>query len=266
MRVDFARLLFWMAMAGVGFAPLARAQEVDGRTSEFAVTDKWSVTLGAGVAAQPRYEGAKRLHLTPVPLVALGYDNRVFLGAGGVSINLADPGPWRFGPTVGIRGGRQESDDSQLRGLGDLQTALTGGVFAEYRWQNLTFAAQINQAMTHSKYGATARLGVQYRFALVPGRLTGSIGPSISFGDRQYEQTLFGITDEQARRSAYARYTPGAGLKEFGLSGELTWRLTDHIFLRNFAALRYLAGSAGDSPIVRRKLQPVVGTGIAYRF
>lgn len=257
----FVSLGMVVMIAGLASCPQqADAQETSG--------GKWSAMVGAGVAVAPRYDGAKNFHLTPVPMVTLSYDNRVFLSGGGLTINLADRNSaWRYGPLLGVRRGRDESDDGQLRGLGDIDTALTGGVFVEYRWQNWNFAAQLSQAVTDTKYGATAKLGAQYRFTVLPGRLTGSVGPELVLGDRQYQQTWFGISEAQARRAGRTRYTPGAGLKEVGLSAELTWRLTEHLYLRSFASLRVLAGTGpSDSPLVRREFQPVIGSGIVYRF
>ena len=51
-----------------------------------------------------------------------------------------------------------------------------------------------------------------------------------------------------------------------GLHASLTYRYSEHIYLRAFGAIKELTGGVADSPIVQNKTPLLVGIGAAYHF
>src|SRR5258708_14124672 len=99
--------------------------------------------LGAGVGFAPRFEGSnhERAHLAPVVHLAYG---PVFFGLGGLGVNLYRDPRWRFGANLAFGGGRRESADDRLPGLGDVDPTVLPGPFPLYQTRQVPARAHIS--------------------------------------------------------------------------------------------------------------------------
>jgi outer membrane scaffolding protein for murein synthesis (MipA/OmpV family) len=228
--------------------------------------EPWNVTLGIGVAGVPTYDGAERYYARPVPLVHINYRGPFFLGRTGLGANVVPLQGLRIGPSFAYGGGRKESDDPHLAGLGDVQPAILAGLFATYDLGPVRFGAVIRQAVTHERDGLQGRVGVAYRWRLDDERLLFSAGPALALGNARYMRTYFGVTAAQSAASGLPEFTPHGGVKDVALEFSLTYRVTDHILLQSFGAVREFVGDSANSPIVESKTQGQVGLGVAYHF
>ncbi len=226
----------------------------------------WSVTLGAGIAVAPTYPGASTDEAQLAPLAEIRYGERLSLGPLGVRVALIDWRGFRAGPVLGFEGGRRESDDPHLAGLGDISASLTAGAFAAYRIGSLSILATARQAITHTGYGLDGLATVEYRRALVRDTLYMSIGPSVQFANARHQQTWFGVSPSQSAASGLPSYTAGGGIDTVGVHAMLTYRLSEHLLWRFFADARTLSGDAAASPIVERRSDSRAGIGLAYHF
>lgn len=226
----------------------------------------WSVTLGAGIADVPRYPGADSDRARLVPLVEIRYGGRLFLGPFGLGVNAIDWNGFRAGPVLGFEGGRQESDDPHLAGLGDISPSITGGLFAAYRIGPFDILGTVRQAINHTDYGLGGLAELDYRHALLRDSLYLRIGPQVEFADARHEQTWFGVTASQSAVSGLEPYTPAGGVSSVGAHASLTFRASEHVLWRFFADARRLSRDAADSPVVERRTDGLAGLGFAYRF
>lgn len=226
----------------------------------------WTGALGLGLDVAPRYPGANKDRLRPVPLIAIDHDNRLFLGPLGLGIAAVRWGGFRAGPVLGFHGGRKQSDDPHLAGLGDISTSITAGVFAAYAAGPVEISATARQAVSHSTNGLSGLLQVNFRHAFVAQRTRLAIGPDLEFGNGDFERTWFGVSPEQSAASGLSVYAPRAGINRVGLHAGLTHRASQHILCRFFVKMDHITGDAGRSPIVERRTQVLVGAGIAYHF
>jgi outer membrane protein len=278
-RPVLGKALWWLGMLLVSFvlwiglavATVALAQDVG--TQELETEDLagghhargWDVTLGGGIGVAPSYDGASKYTIRPIPFASIKYGDLLTLGASGISLNVLGSGPLHAGPVIGYMGGRKESDDSHLRGLGNVSAAGTAGMFATYEYGAFEFEGTARQSVTRTSEGFVAELEAAYKHRLAP-RTVMQIGPVVDIIDGNYAQTFFGVTAQQSRNSGLRVYTPSAGVKDVGLNFAVTYRLSDHIILRGFAGVKELVGDAGNSPIVRQKTQGSAGFGAAYHF
>ena len=230
------------------------------------VPQDWDVTIGVGVGAEPTFPGASAYRASPIPLVSIKYRNLFFLGPGGLGVNLVNWNGLRAGPLVGYGRGRDQSDDPHLNGLGDIARTVTGGGFISYTAGPIRVAGTLRQALTHSSYGLTGRLQLDYRQPLIPRKLFFEAGPEVDFANDQYARTWFGVSPGQSAASGLPVFTPGGGVKDVGANANLTYRYTQHNLLRGFVDVRELVGDIADSPIVQSKTQALVGAGVAYHF
>ncbi len=226
----------------------------------------WNVTLGAGIAAAPRYPGADTDRTRLVPLGEVVYRNLIFLGPAGLGANLIDAGGWRAGPVIGLMPGRAETRDPQLTGLGDIQTSVSAGVFLRYRAGPFEVGGTVREAITHTQNGLRGLLQADYRVTSPRTRLQVFLGPDLEFANARYSQTWFGVTPLQSEDSGLPVFTPGGGVKDVGAHATLTYRYTDHVLLRAFANLKQFTGDITNSPLVERRTQLLIGAGLAYHF
>jgi outer membrane scaffolding protein for murein synthesis (MipA/OmpV family) len=225
----------------------------------------WDLVIGGGVGARPTYEGSKSYEAVPIPFVALTYDDLVSLSPEGIRVNVVRLGGFTAGPVLGYLGGRKESDDTALRGLGNVQSSVTGGGFVTYEMRPFELSATIRQSIVHSKNGLEAELQASYGLKLSDS-FGLRIGPEIAFSDGRYNQTFFGVTAAQSRASGLHVFTPSGGVKDVGLQASLLYKLDDRWGLRGISSIKELVGDAGSSPIVHSRTQVFTGLGIAYRF
>jgi outer membrane scaffolding protein for murein synthesis (MipA/OmpV family) len=253
-RVVGAGLLSILAVFGAA----ARADEPDS-------SKIWSFTIGGGLAVAPRYEGADRERFQPVPFGSVTYRDTARLGPDGLAVTVLNIDGFTVAPTLGYGGGRKESADSDLKGLGTIQSALTVGVILKYQTGPFSFTITPREAVTHSNDGFVTNLAAAYAWQVAP-RLKLSVGPTLSLVDGRYAQTYFGIDAQQSARSGKRVYSPDGGVKDVGLTGSLSFAIDEHWVLQTAVSDRVLVGDAADSPIVRSKNQLSAVTAIGYRF
>lgn len=226
---------------------------------------QWSVTLGAGLASVPRYQGADTSRTKLVPLISIRYAD-FFFGPFGLGWSAINWDGFHAGPVLGYEGGRNERRDTELYGLGDIPSSITGGAFATYRIGSFEILATVRKALTHSGNGLNGLVHLDYRANIIPRRLNLRVGPLLEFANSQYEQTWFGVSPTQAAQSGYPVFTPGGGIKDVGLKADLTYFATERFLLRAFAEVKKFSGDTANSPIVERQTERFVGIGAAYRF
>ena len=248
-------------------ATAARGDEPEGtwETAAASSSQVWSLSVGAGVGAMPRYEGDDRYRFRLVPLASLSYRGIATLGPDGLGVTVFHADGFSVTPTLGYGGGRKESADGDLKGLGTIQSAVTAGVVFKYQAGPLSFTVTPRQAVIQSHDGFTTAMSAAYAWQLMPA-LRLSVGPELTFADGRYEQTYFGVDAVQSARSGKRIYTPGGGVKDVGLGGTLTYALNEHWTMLTHVADRELVGDAADSPIVRAKNDASIVTGVSYRF
>ena len=226
----------------------------------------WGVTLGAGLAVAPKYPGASRKRVHPVPLVSIHYGDRLFMGPLGIGVTAVRWNGFRAGPLLGFQRGRSQSDDPRLTGLGDIPSSITAGLFAGYAHGSFDIYATARQAISSTGDGLSGLLQCNLRHVFVAARILVAAGPDLEFGNNDFQRTWFGISPAQAASSGLREYMPTAGIDKIGFHAELTYRASQHILWRAFARISDLTGNVAQSPVVERRTQVVIGAGVAYHF
>ena len=250
----------------------AHAQSVPQQTTEQSGTTQttgpsnWEVSIGGGPAGVPVYPGAARYRTEPIFLGSLAYRGLAYLGPAGLGSSEIFPPGFHYGPIVDFAGGRNETSDKHLRGLGNISPTLAVGVIGLWRFDEFELIGIVRQAVFHTNYGLVGRVQFDRRIVLMPGKLTLLGGPLADFGDGRYERTWFGISQHQATVSGMPPYNPIGGVADGGFFLSLDYRYSEHILVRTFGEVRWFFGSAARSPIVLNNTQAIFGVGIAYSF
>lgn len=226
----------------------------------------WTLTLGVLGAVAPVYEGSDSYRAFPAPVFDLRYRDLAFASVrDGIGLNLVRREWLTLGPVVRFRPGRDQDDNRALRGLGDVGPTVEAGVLATLGDGPVKLRLEAAQGVNGGGHrGFQARADLTYARPITE-RLILSGGPSITFADRTFTQSYFGITPDQAARSGYRAYDAEGGFKDVGFGLNATYRLGRGFALIAIAEVKQLIGDAADSPIVRDETQGFFGLGLTWR-
>jgi outer membrane protein len=224
----------------------------------------WRFTLGAGGLYAPTYEGDDDYRLSILPDVQVTYGDRFFASVQqGAGYRWVNSDNLRLGPIARLKFERSDDGDqsfavtgdntSDLRGLGDVDTSVELGGFAEYDIGSLTLSFEARHAVTGHE-GTVADLGVRWsgRTSTFGAPARWSVGPRMRFVDDDYNAAYFGVTGSQSIASGLPVYDAGGGLYSYGVGASVVLPLgADQWSLVALASYDRLVGDAGDSPLVQ---------------
>lgn len=108
----------------------------------------------------------------------------------------------------------------------------------------------------------TGVVGFRYRTP-ISDRLTLWSGLEMDYGDSEFTNTYFGVTDSEAVSSDYEAYDAGGGFTMASARFSMRYAINDITAILGEVEYSRLIGDAGDSPIVQDRSQPVVRLGIS---
>lgn len=222
----------------------------------------WRVRLGVGVLSLPVYSGSDSEETRVLPLISVRY-KRFFLGGVPGSPAPAGLGFYLFEDnTVSLAGlvsrdvdnPREELDDTNLNGLGDIEATTHAGLFMTYRIDWLSINASVLSDVGGNEKGTIARLGIKATHRATR-RLMLSAGPGLSWGNDDYMFTSFGIDQEQAISADHDHYQIGSGIATLQFFLSAHYQMNPNWSLGASLTAARLQGDAADSPVVQKKNQ-----------
>jgi len=251
----------------------------------------WTVELGAFGLFSPKFFGAKDSKFSALPYVSIKYKDIAFASIDrGIGVNVFSTNGFTAGAFVNYRPGREVKESRRyLTGLGDVDPTLSAGAFLKYDYGRF-FSTQITLSKGIASIGdnktkinalgflekSKGNLGTRIdwsadvRMPLLDNRLHLSVGPRVSFFDKEYAEAAYGITVNQALASGYRAYKAKGGIGEVGVGGSARYRLTDNISATAFGSYTRIVGDAAKSPLVTgpggSKDQFKAGVGLTYQF
>jgi outer membrane protein len=232
---------------------------------------EWTVTLGAEGRVVPTFEGSDRYTVVPFPVFDLrraGTPPSFHSPYDGFGFAVLDTGRFRLGPAFKVRLPRNQSDDSDLKGLGDVDWALEAGLFADY-WVTpwLRTRAEVRQGFG-GHHGIVADLTADAVVPITP-RWTLSAGPRVTLATTAATTPYFSVSAAQAVASGLPVYNASGGVHSYGAGAQARYQWSPQWATYVFAEYERLADGAADSPIVTQRgsaNQFEVGLGVSYSF
>ena len=225
---------------------------------------RFRFALGAGVGVAPTFPGSDNYRAGLLPFIAGAYGPVVF-GFNQIGVRLYRDPRWRVSTFLALAGGRYESDDARLRGLGDIDRTARLGLRVIYREGRFVALGQVAPDIAGQKQGTLARLDLLARFHPVQGTSV-FVGPGLTWADRQYTQSYFGVTPEQSTRSAFPEFQTGAGLESARVVGGVLQRFGRPWFAMATVSASRLLGDAANSPVIETRTQYAIFTSVMYIF
>ncbi|MCA3254083.1 MipA/OmpV family protein [Bradyrhizobium sp.] len=268
--VTATTLLVWLP------ATSATAQIVDD-TPAPAARDGLSGFLALGVAAIPRYEGAKDHRSFPAAFGQLRYGDRYaeLLGTS-LRVNVIDSPRIAAGPVVSLTFGRgAKGVPAQIRALGRIGDAVEAGGFAALTFPgvakagdalSITVEAVTDVSGTHD--GTIGSLTATYRLP-VGDRLSLTADVRMSAASDGYARRYFGVGAAGATASGLPAFAAGGGLRDVGGGVTAAYALDRRWSLVGFANYRRIGGDFAASPVVRiagDRDQMIAGAGVGLSF
>ncbi|HJT06151.1 MAG TPA: MipA/OmpV family protein [Stellaceae bacterium] len=225
----------------------------------------WRAYVGAGLAAQPVYEGSQRYHALPAPIVDAHYKDLAFLSVGeGIGVNLLRGKLYRAGVALTYDLGRDQHAATRLKGLGTIGVAPEVKLFADVALLPVILDFDLRRAIGGTD-GYIGDIGMH-----VPIPLASNVflfaGPSVTFADGRYMQSYFGVSAAQTVNSEFRPFDAHGGVKRAGFGLTAVYQISEQWMLASDGAAQRLLGAAARSPIVESKVEFTIDLNAVYKF
>lgn len=229
----------------------------------------WDLSVMGGVMSKPEYKGSDSNNIDPFLTLNAEYRlnplNRFFLSMeNGLGYGYSLTQNLELGAGLGLRQGRDSSDDVFLSGLADVDDTLTFMAYANYNYGDFNFGIDLEKGLDSSNDGITTKFSAGY-MKRVDARLT--VGGTVStvYGNNTYMDQNFSISSADAVAGRPA-YDADAGFSEVALKGYVNYNIEGPHNVIATAKYTKLIGDAKDSSVVQDDSNISVTAGYSYEF
>jgi outer membrane protein len=233
------------------------------------------LSVAAGVAVQPDYMGASDYEVIFDPALKLEYKQRAFLVVNrqammtpyeGLGMKLLANQDFSLGVNVTHDMGR-EDDSDRIRGIGDVDWTVLGGVFGAYHPGPFFIRGQVGYDLLDEFNSYKGEFGAGIAAPINPS-WRGMIELATAFSGENHQEKFFGVSTAQgiATGGRLTTFDADGGFYRVGLSGTLQYQFTQGAFAQGLARIDKLVGDAAESSISEDDVQLYVGTNVGYKF
>lgn len=277
-RTVFAKTTTTLGLIGLlAFSSESGAQHNDTPPSD------WQVSVGGGVALEPIFEGSNTSEVAFMPFIDVEWRERVFFNfIDGLGVNIYRGEDATLSMALGLEDGRKEDDDAEfLKGVGDVADETSVNMKFEYSIGPLTPYAMVIKHLGESE-AMQARGGIEAKLPLLLmfGKKLNidettkptDLGPLLvldvaaRWGNKDYMNTFFGVSEQQAATSRFSPYALDAGIKAIDTDLSLLYPVTDSWALKLSAEVSQLSSEIADSPLVQSATQATYKLRVKYNF
>jgi outer membrane scaffolding protein for murein synthesis (MipA/OmpV family) len=237
---------------------------------DLAGPDDWSVALGAEAEYGEVYDGSDEAETELEPAVVAQLrrgDLRYYWEGNSLGTRWTPSPEWLLGVGLQLEFGREESDSSSLRGLGDTddELALTvdirRGFGEDWPWWLATRLLAGN-----SDLGALAVIGVGRELPVPGPRWQADFVLYTTFATEDFQRKDFGVTPAQAARSGYPAFEPQDGFRALGGQVYLQYAASERWLVRAEVGYERFASDVRDSPIVSASGELEAGITVLFKI
>lgn len=215
--------LIWMGLMLVATGAQAQSMSPLYQLGSRPETDRFS--LGFITSSAPLYPGTTQRSFIWVPNVDAQWANGWFASViYGLGYNAAH-GDSEYGVRLLIDLGRSPNQTDALAGLGSVRPSINPALFANWAATSwLKFFSGVRYDVGEGGTGLAMDAGARIGLYLSPrGDLGLALMSEGQWANASYNQSYYGVTPEQASRSVYYPYAPGAGETETRLGLVAFW-------------------------------------------
>jgi len=242
------------------------------------IVDNVPTIVGIVVGAAPDYVGSDDYTAVAAPIVRYTFEKQqryIQLMATTLSFNVLDYPDIAFGPVLNYRPGRDDVEDDKVDHMEDIDGTAEAGIFAGYTWRDkanpryrLITSVEFLSDVGNEYDGWIASLSVRLWFP-VSKPLDLQVGVGTTYGNSQYMDTYFGVSERDAARTGLDYYESGSDFRD--VNGQIAgvYQLSKSWKLLGVVKYFYLLDEAADSPVVDdrgSKSQLMAALGGAYSW
>jgi outer membrane protein len=223
--------------------------------------------VGIAAIQTTKYQGSDESRSLAFPSIDYEWSNGWFAGTTtGIGKKWGASDGLQYGAKLLYDFGREESNSTALRGLGNIDPSVDFAVFAQYAIGNgFSGKTLLRYGSGVENEGALLELGLNYSTSLSDKMRFGA-GIGTTFANANYLQSHFGVTNKQSLASGYKVYTPTAGIRDATVNVSLTYLLSPKIALTGVLANKTLMGDAKDGPMVKKTNSSDAILAVTYAF
>jgi outer membrane scaffolding protein for murein synthesis (MipA/OmpV family) len=218
----------------------------------FLMPSETNLSIGVGPVYQPDYFGSDDYEFDADPQVYVKFRNFVFLDNDGADFGIIGFSRFRAGPTMRIRGRRDQDDNPALQGLDDVgMTFEFGGFIATTFLDRFAFKAKARHGL---KTGHRGTVVDGYLTALLfrAGPVSVATSGQATWIDNRYADAYFSVTPDQSVRSGgrLTVYDVDSGFRDVGGSVNAYINIGDRWSLNPYATYQYIFRDYAETPII----------------
>lgn len=274
-------LMLGFILGMTGFMPVAMAQEParypalgQGDTTPGSpnLPRELELTVAAGVAIQPEYQGSDSYEAVFAPALNLEYREQAFLVIDrqstmtpyeGLGLKLLGNQDVSLGFNMTYDTGRDSS--GPISTFGDIDWTALAGVFAAYHPGPWFVRGNVGYDVLGEYDSYKGEVGAGWSSAISP-YMRGMIDITGKFAGDNYHDAFFGVSGAQSVASGLAAYDPDGGFYNWGIGGTLQYNLTPGAFVQGILRYDRLVGEAADSPVAEDKGAVSAKAMVGYKF
>jgi outer membrane protein len=245
--------------------------------------------VGLGVVSAPEYPGASEKRNAALPLIQVEWSNGMFISGMSAGMHWSgrpdleygpllalDPGRDQDGdnarvggatPLIGFQAARQARSGQGLAGIDDVGARLQAGGFLNvYLAPSLRLTTSVLYGAGRGRDGVLWNIAVQHIAADLSPHHRLALAAGVDLVNRAHNASYFGVTPSESLLSGHPAWAPGGGLRDVYVAAGWNWALSPSWMVASAARLAYLRGDAGRSPLVERRANVSISTGLVYRF
>ena len=223
--------------------------------------DETEIRLGAALATTPQYAGSSEQILRVLPLIS--FEDLAGFDLNGLSLTYPildigtgrGPGTWsvKAGARAGFDFGRDSADSPTLTGFEDIGASLLVGGFVQANYGVIGLNIEAGQDVIdgHDGFIADFSVGTFIPPGIIADNLALRPSVTLSWADGSHNQTVYGVTPEQAALSGLNVDDLDAGLHRASVNLLGFYNIDERWQIFSLTSYREYIGEARDSPILQ---------------
>jgi outer membrane protein len=235
--------------------------------------------IGIAVAILPSYEGSNQTNARFAVEGQMDWSNGIFvtnlprmyeqtyaqtffqLGR-----HLSETPGIDYGPVVTLSRSRPTFLSHRTVDVGDsVDMGAVGGFFKYNLTDELQLTTDLSIYTGRFRGGALADLDVR-KYTRVAPHQSIALWSGLTWGNRDFSQSQYGVTPDQSLNSGFPVYSPTAGVEDVHLGLNWRWEISSSWMMNSGVYATHLTGSVAGSPQIAQPNNVSVSIGLVYRL
>lgn len=232
----------------------------------WAQDSNWGTSIGLFSMYLPKYQGSKHYRLLVVPNLSVTYKKRFFFSAArGLGVYFNHSKHWKSGAAIRYEYSNGVKRDNEFPGLNNIKNLFSINGFASYQTFPVKFGLNWQHGLNRWDLGnqltakASGMLPINKSLFI-------TAGPSITFADRNYMQTYYGINAAQSASSGLTEHKVHAGISRVNLNASMFYYFDPRWSGALMLSATHYMNAVKRSPLIQRQLTWFAAVGVSYQL